>query len=110
MQIHHPWNSGNSLQEPSAIPCSLTVGALLPEAGPSRTRSSHRRGAFLEAVLVQGYIANKRQPPPRTLQLDYTLGPMVVLGGLQFLMIEVPLYEYRYSLCFELGVSSLAKD
>ena len=30
---------------------------------------------------VQGYLAHKKHPLPRTLQWDYTLGPLVVLGG-----------------------------
>ena len=41
---------------------------------------------------VQGYLANKKQPPSRTLQKDYAYGPMVVLGGRLFLMSEVSLY------------------
>jgi len=36
----------------------------------------------------QGYLAHKKQRPPRTLQQAYTLGPMVVLGGWAFLMSE----------------------
>ena len=32
------------------------------------------------AVSVQGYLAHKKRPPPRTLQHDYTQGPMVALG------------------------------
>jgi len=30
---------------------------------------------------VQGYLAHKKHPPPRSLQEDYILGPRVVLGG-----------------------------
>ena len=30
---------------------------------------------------VQGYLAHKKQRPPRTLQQEYTQGPMAVLGG-----------------------------
>ena len=30
---------------------------------------------------VQGYRAHKKDPPPRSLQQDCTLGPMVALGG-----------------------------
>jgi len=32
-------------------------------------------------VLIQGYLAHKKQRPPRTLPYEYTQGPMVVLGG-----------------------------
>ena len=32
-------------------------------------------------VALQGYIAREKHPPRRTLQLDYTQGPVVVLGG-----------------------------
>jgi len=31
-------------------------------------------------VYVQGSLAHKKQPLPRTLHYDYTQGPMVVLG------------------------------
>ena len=41
---------------------------------------------------LQGYLAHKKQPPPRTLQEDNVEGPLVVLGGWVFLMSEVPLY------------------
>ena len=30
---------------------------------------------------VQGYLAHTKQRPPRTLQSDHALGPMVALGG-----------------------------
>ena len=30
---------------------------------------------------IQGCLAHKKHPPPRTLQEDYTQGVMVVLGG-----------------------------
>jgi len=30
---------------------------------------------------VQGYLAHKKVPPPRTLQQDQAQGPVVVLGG-----------------------------
>ena len=40
---------------------------------------------------IQGYLAHKKQPPTRTLQQDYTQGPMVFLGEGLFLMSEVPL-------------------
>ena len=33
----------------------------------------------------------KKTPPPKTLQSAHAWGPMVVLGGVQFLMSEVPL-------------------
>ena len=29
---------------------------------------------------LQGYLANKKHPPPRTLQWDFTKGHVVVLG------------------------------
>ena len=38
------------------------------------------RGGLLVRFL-HGYVAHKKQRPPRTLQKDYALGPMVVLGG-----------------------------
>ena len=41
---------------------------------------------------LQVYLAHKKHPPPRTLQKDYTWGPMVVLGGGGlFVVSEVPL-------------------
>ena len=42
---------------------------------------------------VQGYLAHKKLRPPRTLQWDYTQGPVVVLGGGRFLMNEAPLHQ-----------------
>ena len=30
---------------------------------------------------LQGFLAHKKLPPPRTLQYGYAYGPMVVLGG-----------------------------
>jgi hypothetical protein len=32
-------------------------------------------------VPLQGYLAHKKPPPPRTLQQAYAYGPVVVLGG-----------------------------
>ena len=88
-----------------------TLAALSPEAGPSRTRSSHTcsladtrpstrtsprssRGATIYGApfLLQGCLAHKKQRPPRTLQWDNAQGPTVVLRGGLFLMSEVPLY------------------
>ena len=42
---------------------------------------------------VQGYLAHKKLPPPRTLPQAYAQGPRVVLGGGLFLMSEVALYS-----------------
>ena len=42
---------------------------------------------------LQGYLAHKNLPPPRTLKQDYTQGPIVVLGVGMLLMSEVPPYE-----------------
>ena len=33
---------------------------------------------------VQGYLAHKKPPPPRTLQQDHAYGSMGVLGGWAF--------------------------
>ena len=41
----------------------------------------------------QGYLAREQLPPPRTLQLDYAEGPMVILGGGRVLMSQVPHVE-----------------
>ena len=45
---------------------------------------------------LQGYLAHKKLLPPRT----YVQGPMVVLGGLTFLMSEVPLFSPRGACVF----------
>ena len=37
------------------------------------------RGVYRSAV--QGYLAQEKQCPPRNLQQDFALGPMVVLEG-----------------------------
>jgi len=44
--------------------------------------------------LVQGYLAHKKQCLPWALQQVYAYGPMAVLGGVEFLMSEVPLYRH----------------
>jgi hypothetical protein len=36
---------------------------------------------FLNPTTLQGYLTHEKPPSPRTLQQDFTLGPMVVLGG-----------------------------
>ena len=41
---------------------------------------------------LQGYLAHKKQHPPRTPQKPSAQGPMVILWGWVFLMSEVPLY------------------
>ena len=55
------------------------------------------------AGVLQAYLAHKKLPPPRTLQKAYASGPRAVLGeerflmvpgGGQFLMSEVPLYAH----------------
>ena len=45
-------------------------------------------GAFVD---IQGYLSHKKPHPPRTLREDSAYGPTAVLGGLRFLMSEVPL-------------------
>ena len=53
----------------------------------SRRRSSYtelypeRVGFRTRDFRVQGYLPQKKPPPPRTLQKDHAYGPMVVLGG-----------------------------
>ena len=42
-----------------------------------------RRGRGLTSE-VQGYLAHKKQPPPRSLQEDRAEGPMGILGGWAF--------------------------
>ena len=55
-------------------------------------RSKSRRG-------VQGYLAHKKQRPPRTLQKDYAWVSMVVLGrGGGVLMSEAHRYMWRPSM------------
>ena len=60
---------------------------LLPDAGPSRTRSSQgTSGIWIHpppwtAIHVQGYLAHKKTRFPRTLQRSYAYAPMAVLGG-----------------------------
>ena len=44
-----------------------------------------------EGLYIQGYLADKKRRPPRTLQQDFSWGPMVALGGGLFLMNQVPL-------------------
>ena len=45
--------------------------------------------------VLQGYLAHKKHPPPRTLQKDYARVIWWSWGGGLFLMNEVPLYAHR---------------
>ena len=47
---------------------------------------------------MQGYLAQKKPPPRRTLQWPYAQGPMVVLGGWVFLVSELTRYIHVSSL------------
>ena len=40
-------------------------------------------------IVLHGYLAQKKQGPPRTLQQAYASSPVVVLGGWAFCMSEV---------------------
>ena len=55
-----------------------------------KARSAPRM-ALWHIHAVQGYLAHKKQRPPRTLQQDYAQHLTVVLGGGRFLMSEVHL-------------------
>ena len=47
-----------------------------------KTRSQVRRGIQrARRRLLQGYLAHKKQRPPKTLQQDYDQGPMEALWG-----------------------------
>jgi hypothetical protein len=41
--------------------------------------------------VIQGYLADTKQYPPKNLQQEHAWAPMAVLGGGRFLMGEVPL-------------------
>jgi hypothetical protein len=46
--------------------------------GPSRTcNKSKEEERFM---CLQGHLAQKKEPPPRSLQWDYVWGPVVALG------------------------------
>ena len=64
---------------------------------PLYTRYAHRsatpRAAGLPPLVwMQGYLAHKKQRPPRNLRQDYAEGPVVVPGAGRFVVSEVPLY------------------
>ena len=59
--------------------------------GCERAQGCHAHNKAPSPRTGQGYLAHKKMPPPGTLQKAYAQGPMVVLGGVQFLMSEVPL-------------------
>ena len=40
---------------------------------------------------LRGFLAHKKQRPPRTLRQDYAQGPLEVLGGGRLLMSEEPI-------------------
>jgi len=46
---------------------------------------------YTEAGL-QGYLPHNKSHPLGALQKDYACGPTAVLGGVRFIMSEVPLY------------------
>ena len=54
-------------------------------------RSRQVSGCGGIASRLQEYLANNKTTPSRTLQYAYALGPMAVLGGMRFLMSDVPL-------------------
>ena len=79
-------------------------GAVEPLSWPSWPQASHsfhprKGGWFLHLIPpapllrrnLQGYLADKKPPPRRSLQYDHAWAPMAVLGGVRFLMSEVPL-------------------
>ena len=43
-------------------------------------RGKAQRGTAPRGTNVQGYVAHKKQPPPRTARSDYVEGHMVALG------------------------------
>jgi len=60
------------------------------------------------SVGSKGVLAHKKTQPPRTLEWDYALGPMVVPGGWRFLIkrgTPVKVSRWRYSGCKAPAVS-----
>ena len=68
------------------------LGKSKSQRGEHFRRCLQHAGRGRGALDVQGYLAHKKLPPPRTLQWADAYGPRAVLGGGQFLMSEVPLY------------------
>jgi len=87
--ISHPIQS-------NAPTCSLLSNARtcsLPSLLPShKCLVTNLPLSLVERCLLQEYLAHKKPRPPRTLQYNYTQGPMVALRGVLFLMSEVPLH------------------
>ena len=52
---------------------------------------SAQEGRARASLVVQGYLAHKKTPPPGTLKWVYAEDPMVVLGVWHFMVGEVPL-------------------
>jgi len=65
---------------------------LQEDVSPTTTNYSFRT-LERHCFRLQGYLAQKKLPPPITLQQACAQDPTVVLGGWQFLMSEVPLYR-----------------
>ena len=83
-------------------PCNLAdVAVEAGSGGDIHDRSVSRNLTTKQIMLclTQGYFAHKKPPSPRTLQQVHAQGPMVVLGGGQFLLSEVPLYLLRSPDC-----------
>ena len=45
---------------------------------------------------LQGYLAHEKTHRPWSLQQDYACGRRGIIGGVRFLMGEVPLYRIAY--------------
>ena len=86
----HPWKQqkdaglfcGSFLRKGEEFACVGLVQTLEKLRGRAREFISEKGGEHTRPA----------SPPPRTLQQAYTQGPMVILGGLQFVVSEVPLY------------------
>ena len=79
---------------------------------PRKPQSPAQHPALLPEQL-QGYLAHETPPSCRTLQQPYAEGPMVILGGVAFLVGEVPLRGLIHGLRFwdyDVGITILVKS
>jgi len=52
----------------------------LNAAVETRRGAPHQNNEYTSQTPIQGYLAHKKQLPPRTLQQDFAWGPMAVLA------------------------------
>ena len=81
MSAYFPFTFPSSCLSRS-FPLYHLFGNTTSGAGVGEFRECNLQGGLVWAMpVIQGYLAHKKTPPPRTLQFAYAWGHMVVLRG-----------------------------